>query len=71
MDLGIFKETKLTGGSYTHRSSRYSVATDALSRHHSGVAVFYRPPPQYALEAIHRFGNNVVGFQLATGEQRW
>ena len=33
--------------------------------------MFYRPSPRYAVEAIHKFGPNVVGFQLATGELQW
>ena len=47
MDLGIFQETKLTDGIYTRGSSGYIVvATDVLSRHRDGVAVFYRPSPR-------------------------
>ena len=72
LDLGIFQETKLTGGVYTHRSSGYSVvATDAPSRQRGGVAVFYQLSPRYAVEAIKQFGQNVVGFQLVMGEQQW
>ena len=42
MDLGILQETKLTDGIYTRRSAGYSViATDAPSRHHGGVTLFY------------------------------
>ena len=51
MDLGIFKETKFTGGVYTHGSARYSVvAEDMPSRHCGRVAVFYHPSLQYAVE---------------------
>ena len=61
----------MTGGVYTRGSSRYSiVATDAQIQHRGRVAVFYWPSPQYAVEAIQNFGNNVVGFQLATGERK-
>ena len=46
MDLGILQETKLTDGIYTYGATGYSViATDALSRHRGGVALFYRPTP--------------------------
>ena len=42
MDLGIFQETKVTDCIYTCGSAGYSViATDAPSRHCSGLAVFY------------------------------
>ena len=33
--------------------------------------MFYRPSPHYAVEAIQKFGPNVVGFQLAMGEWQW
>ena len=52
MDLGIFKETKCTDGVYTHESAGYRVvATDSLSRHRGGVALFYRPSPLFEVEA--------------------
>ena len=62
----------MMSGIYTRGSARYSVIeTDFPRRHLSGVAVFYRPSPQYAVEATQHFGPNVVGFQIATGERRW
>ena len=68
MDLGILQETELTDGIYTRGSDRYSVvATDAPSRHRGGVAIFHRPAPHFAVEAVQQFGPNVIGFQLATG----
>ena len=40
--LGVLLETKLIDGAFTRGSGGYSVvATYALIRHHSGVAVFY------------------------------
>ena len=70
LDLGIFQETKLTDGVYTHGLAKYSVVTtDTPSGHRGGVAVFYWPSPRYAVEAIQQFSPNVVGFQLATGER--
>ena len=72
MDLGIFQEKKYTDGIYTCESAGYRVvATDALIRHRGGVAVFYGPSPLFAVEAVRKFGPNLVGFQLATGAQRW
>ena len=68
MDLGIFQETNCTDGIHSSASTGYSVvATEAPSRHRGGVAVFYRPSPHFAVEAVRKFGPNVVGFQLATG----
>ena len=72
MDLGIFQETKLTDGIYTHGSAGYSVfAMDAPSRHRGGVLIFHRPVPHFAVEAVQQFGPNVIVFQLATGARRW
>ena len=53
MDLGIFQETKFTDGIYTRRSAGYSVvAVDLPSRHRGGVAVFHRPLPHFAVDAV-------------------
>ena len=72
MDLGILQETKLTDGIYTCGSAGYSViATDAPSRHRGGVALFYRSKLHFVVEAVEKFGPNVLGFQLATGARRW
>ena len=72
LDLGVFQETKLTGGVYTCGSAGYIVfAMDAPSQHRSGVTLFYQLSPQYAVEAIQNFGPNVVGFQMVIGERPW
>ena len=72
MDLGILQETKLMDGIYTRGSAGYSViVTDAPSRHRGGVALFYRSEPHLVVEAVEKFGTNVLGFQLAQGAQRW
>ena len=62
----------MTDRIYTRGSAGYSVvATDAPSRHRGGVAVFHRPAPHFAVEAVHKFGPNVVRFQLVMGAQLW
>ena len=72
MDLGILQETKLADGVYTCGLSGYNViATDALSQHRGGVTLFYRSTPHFVVEAVERYGPNVMGFQVATGAQRW
>ena len=72
IDMGILQETKLTDGIYTRGSAGYSVvATDAPSRHRGGVAIFYRSAPNVAVEAVQKFGPNVIGFQLETLARRW
>ena len=72
MDLGILQETKLRDGIYTRGSAGYSViATDAPSRHRGGVTIFYLSASHFVVEAVEKFGPNVIGFQLATGLQRW
>ena len=53
MDLGIFQKTKCTDGIYTRESAGYCViAMDTPSPHRGGVALFYRPSPLFAVEAI-------------------
>ena len=72
MDLGIFQETKVTDGIYTREPAGYSViATEAPSQHHDGVAVFHRPAPHFAVEAVQKFSPNVIGFHLVTGARQW
>ena len=69
MNLGIFQETKCTDGIYTRESAGYrGVATDAPSRHRDGVALFYRPSPRFAVEAVREYGPNAMSFEVATGE---
>ena len=72
MDLVILQETKLTDGIYTCGSAGYSViATNAPSRNRGGVELFYRSEPHFVVEAVEKFGTNVLGFQLATGARQW
>ena len=72
MDLGIFQETKCTDGIYTRESVGYCVvATDAPSRHHVGVALFYRPSPLFAVGAVRQYGPNAMSFELATVARWW
>ena len=72
LDLGVFQETKITDGVYTRGSDGYSsVATDVTVQHRGGVAVFYQDSPWFAVEAIHKFGPNVVIFHLSTGGRQW
>ena len=53
MDLGIFKETKVTDRIYTRGLYGYSVIdTETLSWHHGGVAVFYQSAPHFTVEAV-------------------
>ena len=41
VDLGVFQETKVTGGIFARESSGYLVsATEALKLHHGGIVVF-------------------------------
>ena len=68
MDLGILQETKLIDGIYDPGSAGYSVVvTDAPSRHRDGVAIFHWTAPHFAVEGVHKYGPNVIGFQLVTG----
>ena len=50
----------------------YSViATDMPSRHRGGVAIFYHSEPHFVVEAVEKFGPNVIEFQLATRARQW
>ena len=72
IDLGVFQEMKCTDGIYTRESAGYRVvATDTPSRHRGGVALFYRPSPLFAVEAVREYGPNVLSFEVATGGQQW
>ena len=68
IDLGVFQETKCTDRIYTRESAGYRVvATDAPSPHRGAVALFYRPSPLFAVEAVREYGPNVLSFEVATG----
>ena len=72
MDLGIFQETNVTDGIYTCGSAGYSiVGTDKPSRHCGRVAISPRPAPYFAVESVHQFGPNIIGFQLVMGARQW
>ena len=72
IDLGVFQETKCTDRIYTRESAGYRVvATDTPSRHRGGVALFYRPSAQFAVEEVREYGPNVISFEVATGRRRW
>ena len=71
MDLGIFQERKCTDGIYTCESAGYHVvATDAPFRYRGGVTLFYRPSPLFAVEAVRKYGPNVMSSKLATGARQ-
>ena len=70
MYLGVFRETKITGGFYTHGSDGYSVvASDVPIQHRGEVSVLFQESPRFSVEAINQFGPKVVSFQMATGER--
>jgi hypothetical protein len=72
VDLGVFLETKLTGGVYTRNSSGYSVVTsDAPSSHQGGIALFWRANKTYEIEDWRIRGPNVLSFVIETGSQRF
>ena len=71
MDLGFFQETKVKKGIYTQESSGYKVlASETLSAHKGGVAVFYQSVEHFSVEALWLYGVNVVIFQLASSGRR-
>ena len=69
MDLGVIQETKITDGVYTRTSAGYRVvATDAPSRHRSGIALFYKEGADFAVEEVRPYGPNVISFEVVVGE---
>ena len=40
-------------------------------RHQGGVVIFYWDSPVFAVEAIRKFGANIIACQMATGERLW
>jgi hypothetical protein len=72
VDIGIFQETKVTGGIYTRMSSGYSVvASNAASVHHGGIALFWQPNKSYEVEDWRVRGPNVLLFVIVTGGERY
>ena len=68
LDLGFFQGTKIVYGVYTRGSVDYIfVATDAPSRHRSGVTFFYRASPLFLMGLIQHYRPNFVSFQLEIG----
>ena len=72
LDVGVFQDTKLTGGIYTRISDGYKfVVTPAQSQHRSGVMLFCWDPPASAVELIRQFGVNIIACQMVMVERRW
>ncbi len=72
VDIGVFLETKLTGGIYTWNLSGYSVvASDALSVHQGGIALFWWANKMYEVEDWCIRGPNVLSFVVVTESQRF
>jgi hypothetical protein len=72
VNLGVFLETKLTGGIYTQNMSGYSVITpDAPSVHQGGIALFWRANKMYEVKDWRICGPKVLSFVVVTGSQRF
>jgi hypothetical protein len=70
INLGVFLETKLTGGIYTWNSSEYSViASDAPSAHQGGIALFWRANKTYKVKDWRICRPNVLSFVVVTRSQ--
>ena len=70
IDLGLLKETLVTGGVYAWDSTGlFVVASDSLSHHHRGVAIFYKYSPCFAVKYQKQHDLNVIRFQLVKGRQ--
>ena len=72
MDFGVLTETKLTNGIHTKKAEGYEIiATNAVSKHQGGVALFYRRSKQWHIEGTKTFGPNVIRTELVSGSKRW
>ncbi len=72
INLGVFLETKLTGRIYTWNLSGYSVvASDTLSVHQGGIALFWRANKMYEVEDWRIRGPNVLCFVVVAESQRF
>jgi hypothetical protein len=70
VNLGVFLETKLTGGIYTQNLSGYSIITfDAPSVHQCGIALFWQANKTYEVEDWRICRPNVLSFVVVTGSQ--
>ena len=47
------------------------MATEALSAHCGGVAIFYREAENLAIKELHLHSPNFISFQMVTGRRRW
>ncbi len=72
VDCGVFLETKLTKGVYTHWSSIYNIrSTHVPSKWHGGIHLFWRTSEAYEFKEVELRGPYVVLFQLILGARRW
>ena len=72
VDIGLFQETKVTGGIYTRYLVGYRVAVTVAPRlYHGAIAIFYCEADHFTLEALRLHGPNVVIFQLVSEEKWW
>jgi hypothetical protein len=70
VDLGVFLETKLTGGIYTRNSSGYSVvASNAPSAHQGGIALFWQANKTYEVKDWCIRRPNVLSCVVVMGSQ--
>ena len=72
MDLGVFQETKVSGGEYMHSSMEYNDLVDDTPSSHRGVgvSVFYHDASHFQVEAYQSHGMNVESFQVASVGRR-
>ena len=68
MDLSVFQEKNFTEGIFMRESGGYWVTeTAAASLYCGGVAVFYHKEEHFTLEVILLHGQNVIIYQMVTG----
>jgi hypothetical protein len=70
--IGVFLESKVTGGIYTRSSIGYSVvASNTPSMHQGEIALFWQPNKSYDVEDWQIRGPNVLLFTIVMGSQQF
>ena len=63
---------QITNGVYVWESACFCVVvSDTPSRHHGGVALFYKESPRFVVEAHKHHSPNVIRFHMVMGRRHW
>ena len=72
VDMVLLQDNNIMNRCYAQESAYFCVVvSDALSRHHWGVALFYKYLLRFAVEAHQHHSLKFISLQMVTGGQRW